>query len=63
MLLNKILACLVAFGGVLICGVLMTSLGWNEDFDSEYKTAFYIAVFILMPLSLIIAFRLWRRRN
>ncbi len=63
MLLNKILSCLIFLGGMLIAAFLNFQLGWNEDYDAEYKTPFRIAIVILIPLTLFISIRLWKKQN
>lgn len=63
MILNKILSFLILLGGALISGVLHFSLGWSEHFDEQYKTPFHIAVAVLIPLTLLVSIRLWRKPN
>jgi hypothetical protein len=61
MLLNKILSCLIFLGGMLIVGMLYYSLGADENYDAEYKTPSLIAIAVLIPLTLFISIRVWRK--
>lgn len=61
MLLNKIVSCLILLGGMLIVAFFYFSLGWEEGFDAEYKTPFLIAVTVLIPLTLFISIKVWRK--
>lgn len=61
--MNKVLSCLIFVGGMLIAAVFYLSLGWSENFDAEHRTGFLIAVAVLIPLTLFISIRLWKKPN
>lgn len=45
------------------CSFSISSIARNEAFDAEYRTPFLIATAVLIPLTVFISIRLWRKPN